>query len=108
MSILATPTTKQLLADHDITAAIERLYSRPQGVTATWIDVSTTEGIVTLKGFTDNLLSLERAEEIAKLVRGVRGVVNELEIRTPEVPELTRPDFHFATLKAFADAALGS
>jgi osmotically-inducible protein OsmY len=87
MSILATPTTKQLLADHDITAAIERLYSRRQGVSATWIEVCTTEGIVTLKGFTDNLLSLDRAEEIAKLVRGVRGVVNELEIRTPEVPD---------------------
>ncbi len=26
---------------------------------------------------------------------------------TPEVPELTRPDFHFATLKALADAAVG-
>ncbi|GAB3868408.1 hypothetical protein GCM10028824_13200 [Hymenobacter segetis] len=87
MSILTTPTPKQLLADHDITAAIERLYSRRQGVSATWIDVSTAEGIVTLKGFTDNLLSLDRAEEIAKLVRGVRGVVNELEIRTTEVPD---------------------
>ncbi|MBD2721056.1 BON domain-containing protein [Hymenobacter armeniacus] len=87
MSTLSIPTTKQLLADHDITAAIERLYSRRQGVSATWIDVSTTEGIVTLKGFTDSLLSLDRAEEIAKLVRGVRGVVNELEIRTPEVPD---------------------
>ena len=26
---------------------------------------------------------------------------------TPEVPELTKPDFHFATMKAFADAAVG-
>jgi putative hydrolase of the HAD superfamily len=26
---------------------------------------------------------------------------------TPEVPVLTKPDFHFATMKAFADAALG-
>jgi len=26
---------------------------------------------------------------------------------TPEVPELTKPDFHFATLKALADAAIG-
>lgn len=26
---------------------------------------------------------------------------------TPEVPELTKPDFHFATLKALADAAVG-
>ena len=27
---------------------------------------------------------------------------------TPEVKEITKPDFHFASLKAFADAALGS
>jgi putative hydrolase of the HAD superfamily len=27
---------------------------------------------------------------------------------TPEVPELTKPNFHFATMKAFADAAVGS
>lgn len=27
---------------------------------------------------------------------------------TPEVAELTKPDFHFATMKAFADAALAS
>jgi putative hydrolase of the HAD superfamily len=27
---------------------------------------------------------------------------------TPEVPELTKPDFHFATLKALADAAVGN
>jgi putative hydrolase of the HAD superfamily len=26
---------------------------------------------------------------------------------TPEVPELTEPDFHFSTMKAFADAAVG-
>jgi putative hydrolase of the HAD superfamily len=26
---------------------------------------------------------------------------------TPEVPELTKPDFHFGTMKAFADAAVG-
>jgi putative hydrolase of the HAD superfamily len=27
---------------------------------------------------------------------------------TPEVPQLTKPDFHFATMKAFADAAVGN
>jgi putative hydrolase of the HAD superfamily len=27
---------------------------------------------------------------------------------TPEVPELTKPDFHFATLKALTDAAVGN
>jgi putative hydrolase of the HAD superfamily len=26
---------------------------------------------------------------------------------TPDVPALTKPDFHFPTMKAFADAAVG-
>ncbi|SHJ81551.1 Osmotically-inducible protein OsmY, contains BON domain [Hymenobacter daecheongensis DSM 21074] len=81
-----TETLPQL-SDEAITTAIERLFALKHGVSAAWIDVATTEGIVTLTGFTDNLLSLSRAEEIAKAVRGVRGVVNELEIRTPEIPD---------------------
>ncbi|WP_223650576.1 BON domain-containing protein [Hymenobacter psoromatis] len=51
------------------------------------IDVVTHEGIVRLTGITDNLLSRERAEEIALNLRGVRGVVNEVLISTPDVPD---------------------
>jgi osmotically-inducible protein OsmY len=42
---------------------------------------------VELTGFSTSLLGRERAEEIAKAVRGVRGVINELTIRTPDVPD---------------------
>jgi osmotically-inducible protein OsmY len=82
----ATLHTDEHLADADITAAIELLFMLKKGVTSHLVDVATHEGIVVLSGFTDNLLARERAAEVAKAVRGVRGVVNELVIRTPDVP----------------------
>lgn len=80
-------TTDDRLADTDITDAIELLFLLQKGVTSQLIDVRTHEGIVELTGFTSCLLSRERAEEMAKAVRGVRGVINELEIRTPDIPD---------------------
>ncbi|MGY3087290.1 osmotically-inducible protein OsmY [Hymenobacter sp. UYAg731] len=82
----ATLITDEHLADADITAAIELLFMLKKGVTSHLVEVATHEGIVVLNGFTDNLLARERAAEVAKAVRGVRGVVNELIIRTPDVP----------------------
>jgi osmotically-inducible protein OsmY len=79
--------TLKHVADADITAAIERFSLTQKGVAAHLIDVVTHEGIVLLTGLTDNLLSRERAEEIALNLRGVRGVVNELLISTPDVAD---------------------
>jgi osmotically-inducible protein OsmY len=79
------------LADPDITQAIERLFHVKKGISATLIEVATHQGIVLLKGFTDSLLSLERVERIAQAVRGVRAVINELSIRTPDVPDSQLP-----------------
>ena len=61
--------------------------------------MATHDGIVQLTGITDNLLARERAKEIALAVCGVRGVVNELLVSTPDVPdeELNR---HLATALA--------
>jgi osmotically-inducible protein OsmY len=79
--------TIEHVADADITAAIELFFLTQKGVAAHLIDVVTHEGIVLLTGLTDNLLARERAEEIALNLRGVRGVVNELLISTPDVPD---------------------
>ena len=90
------PATAEHVSDADITNDIELFFLTKKGVSAHLIDVTTHEGIVVLTGITDNLLARERAEEITLLVRGVRGVVNELLISTPDVPdeELQR---HLAT-----------
>ncbi|WP_460578151.1 BON domain-containing protein [Hymenobacter coalescens] len=82
-----TPAAEERLADTDITAAIERYFLIKKGVASQLIEVETHEGIVQLSGFTNCLLSRERAEAIAKAVRGVRGVINELVVRTADVPD---------------------
>ena len=75
------------LADTDIKEAVLRLFKLKKGVRARLLEVSCREGIVELTGFTDSLLSRERAEDMAKAVRGVRGVINEISIHTPDLPD---------------------
>ena len=93
-------TEENELADHDITAAVERLFTIKNGVAAHLIDVTATQGIVTLSGYSDNLLARERAEEIAKAVRGVRGVINKIGVRGIDLPDATlRRDVEEALLQ---------
>ena len=87
LETFASPATAEFLSDPEITAAIELFFMTKKGVPAHLIDVATHDGIVQLTGITDNLLASERAEEIAQAVRGVRGVINELLISTPDVPD---------------------
>ncbi|OON69951.1 BON domain-containing protein [Hymenobacter sp. CRA2] len=87
------PAPPAPLADLAITAAVERLFTRQRGISAAFINVATHAGIVMLTGFTDHLLGRDRAEEVAKAVRGVRGVINNVEVRTPDVSdEVLRQD----------------
>ena len=83
----ANLATEERLADTDITAAVERLLQLKKGIHPQLIEVACNEGIVELTGFTDSLLSRERAVEITKAVRGVRAVINEINIRTADVPD---------------------
>ncbi|MDJ0366713.1 BON domain-containing protein [Hymenobacter sp. H14-R3] len=81
------PTTEARLADADILTAVARLFAQPKGVGAARIATACREGIVELTGFTDSLLARQRAAELVKAIRGVRGVLNELCVRTPHVPD---------------------
>jgi len=71
-----TPTTiadavdDELLFDH--------------AVTAHRVDVNVADGIVTLTGEVNSLLASHRAAEIATTVKGVRAVVNRLDVRVYE------------------------
>ena len=100
LDILTLPTAEQHVLDEDITAAVELFFLTKKGVPSHLMDVATNNGIVELTGFTDNLLARARAEEIALAVRGVRGVVNELVIRTPYVPDT---DLQRDVTRALAD-----
>ena len=99
------PATEKRLADADITAAVERLLQMKKGVHPQLVEVACHEGIVELMGFTDSMLSRERAAEIAKAVRGVRGVINEISIRTAEILDAELK--HRVEVALAQDAAVG-
>ncbi|MDQ2770903.1 MAG: BON domain-containing protein [Bacteroidota bacterium] len=88
------------VADADITTAIETLLATKKGLSAHEITVQTREGIAELAGFTDSLLSQQRAEEIALAVRGVRALHSTLAVRTPGVPDA---QLQHAVARALAD-----
>lgn len=68
------------LSDEAITEAVEKEFSFDSAVPFNDIDVTTNGGIVTLKGSVNNILSKDRASDIAGTVRGVRAVVNQIEV----------------------------
>jgi osmotically-inducible protein OsmY len=75
------------LTDPQLVGAIEHTFRTDAALHNATIEVKVTEGIVTLVGTVDNLLGKERATKLGETIRGVRGVVNTLMLRT-----LSRPD----------------
>ncbi len=69
------------IKDSDITSAIETDLLFDNSVSSHLIDVKTNEGIVTLSGSVNNLLARERALKIAGSIKGVRSVVNLIEVK---------------------------
>ena len=92
MQTLALPplqaaTPKKEITDNGITTAVEAGFKLEKGVFPNDVDVSTSQGIVTLSGSVANLLAKERAVKIAESLRGVRGVIDRITV-TP----VSRPD----------------
>jgi osmotically-inducible protein OsmY len=84
---LQAATTKRTITDAGITATVESDLHLAKGVATHGVDVSTSQGIVTMSGSVNNLLARERAVNVAKTIRGVRGVINQITV-TP----VSRPD----------------
>src|SRR5688500_14323776 len=87
MTIASPPQTATPLRD----AVIRRLASNPK-LDATAIGVEASGGIITLTGFVDNYTAKHEAERVARQVRGVRAVANNLVVRLPSY----RPDAEIA------------
>jgi len=92
MQILTAPplhaaTAKQEITDSGITTAVEDGLSLAKGMLPNDVDVSTSQGIVTLSGSVDNLLDKERAIKTAKSVRGVSDVIDRITVNS-----VSRPD----------------
>ena len=67
--------------DNTVSLNVESEFIFDPGVPFNEIDVTTQDGIVTLKGKTDNLLAKERATLVAETVKGVRSVVNLVKVK---------------------------
>jgi osmotically-inducible protein OsmY len=70
------------ISDADIHAAVEAELFEDNAVPHDRIDVSASQGIVTLTGYVTNLLARDHAERLVQTVRGVRSVVNRIEVAT--------------------------
>jgi osmotically-inducible protein OsmY len=73
--------------DSLITEAVEDEISYHPEVPSHRINVKTDEGIVILSGSIENLLARDRAEEIASRVKGVKGIIDHIYVRTDSVPD---------------------
>lgn len=71
---------KNTYEDTDIQIAVERNLYFDESVPYNRIDVSTKEGIVTLTGTASSLYSKEKAVRQAKSVKGVRAVVDQIDM----------------------------
>ncbi|MBD3182438.1 BON domain-containing protein [Candidatus Poribacteria bacterium] len=72
------------LKDKDIKSALEIELTTDEGVASHLIDVNITDGIVTLSGSVDSILSKERAVKVARSIKGIRSVVDRIEVKPVE------------------------
>lgn len=68
------------LTDEDILIGVELALSHDHRIPEDFITVTINKGIATLAGTVDNLLAKERAAQVSKTVKGVRAVINQIEV----------------------------
>lgn len=88
------------LTDSAISKKIEKELLFDAGVPAYKITVRTEDGIVTLLGSVEDIRAKERSARIAETVRGVRSVVNRIEV------ELSSPVTDAKLIRSIHDALL--
>jgi osmotically-inducible protein OsmY len=72
------------IPDQEVADAVDDELMADPATPAWSIDVSVDEGIVTLTGDVDNILAKDRADKLATTVKGVRAVVNRLDVVAPD------------------------
>lgn len=86
--VLAVPLAAQavdepVLKDSAIADAVDDELMFDPAILSQSVHVAVRRGVVTLTGVTDNILAKERATKIARSVKGVRTVVNAIEVKPP-------------------------
>lgn len=82
-AVLAEPANWDL----SITAAVDRSFAMNEGIPHNQLDIETQQGIVTLSGTVDNFFAKDRAVEQAQSIKGVRSVVDHIQVRPASVPD---------------------
>jgi osmotically-inducible protein OsmY len=72
----------QYTDDKAITAKVKTALLRDPNVKSTQVNVTTYRGVVQLSGFVDSAFAKERAGELARQVKGVMEVHNDLVLPT--------------------------
>ncbi len=88
------------ITDTNIEIAVADELEKDQAVPSYLVDVECTKGIVTLTGSVNNLLAKERALAIAETVKGVRSVVNRIEVNP--LTEKKDPDIRKDVIQSLA------
>ncbi len=86
---LTGKTLGENIDDASITAAVKTKLAGEKATTLTRIDVDTNQGVVYLNGVVENAAMKSRAAELARQVRGVREVVNNLRVQSSQAGEGT-------------------
>lgn len=73
--------------DKRISNAIESSLLFESSVPSYLVDVEVADGIAILSGTVDNLLAEKRAIRVAKAIRGVRSVIDKLDVDIPSVDD---------------------
>ena len=76
-----TAHAQQDIQDIDITVAVTNELQRDPAISSHLIDIQTNDGVVTLSGSVDNILSRDMAVRITESIKGVRSVINQIKIK---------------------------
>ena len=93
MALATMETATQVRSDKSIHDDVLFELQWDPKLTSNDIAVAVKDGVVTLSGFVSTYYEKDEAEKAVKRVFGVRGVANDLEVRSPwkrTDPEITR------------------
>jgi hyperosmotically inducible periplasmic protein len=81
----ASTTTREsageVIDDSVITTKVKAAFVEDKAVSANNINVETFKGTVQLSGFANNATEMRRAEEIARGIKGVKSVKNDIRLK---------------------------
>jgi osmotically-inducible protein OsmY len=77
----------QKVTDQDLVLAVETELQLDEAVPAQYLDVTATDGIVTLSGTVSNILARDRAVNLVRSVRGVRAVIDRITVIAVQRPD---------------------